>query len=336
MTAISNYSLKSYTTFQTDYSAKSFFACKSENHLISFLEKKENIHTKVFVLGGGSNILFTQNFEGLIINMQNTSIKIIDENDDFAYIKADAGVVWDNFVEFCVNRNFYGVENLSLIPGTVGATPVQNIGAYGVEAKDVIYEVNTVEIDSAKTKIFSNYDCKFGYRDSIFKNEYKNKYVVSSVVFKLSKLEKFNIAYGNIKAELENFENINVQNIRQAVVNIREKKLPNTDELPNAGSFFKNPIISKSLYEELLIKYPTLVSYPISENAVKAAAGQLIDLAGLKGLRKNNVGTHENQALVIVKYAETKGSEIHYFSKFIQQEVYSKFGIQLEAEVIIL
>jgi UDP-N-acetylmuramate dehydrogenase len=331
-----NFSLKDYNTFNIDVTSKEFFACSCENDLIDFLIKI-NSPKDIFVLGGGSNILFTKNFDGLIINMQNSKIEILNSNNDFVYVKADAGVIWDNFVEFCVENNFYGAENLSLIPGTVGASPVQNIGAYGTEAKDIIFEVNAVKLINGQKQIFSNSECEFGYRDSIFKNSLLGRNLVTSVVFKLNKKPIFNLEYGNIKEEFEKSkQEINLRNVRNTIINIRQSKLPDPKVSPNAGSFFKNPVIDETLFGIISQKFPYLISYPAGEGKVKTAAGQLIDKAGFKGFKLNNVATHSNQALVIIKTGNASGAEIKYFSEHIKKAVLEKFGIALEPEVNIL
>lgn len=332
----SKISLKNYNTFNVDVETKFFYPCKSEENLIRFLNFETIKNYPIFVLGSGSNILFVNDFNGIIINLQNKGIKILKEVNNEIYIQVAAGELWDDFVKFCICNSYYGSENLSLIPGTVGASPVQNIGAYGVEAKDLIYKVITVNIKSGKKKIFSNQECKFDYRNSIFKNILKNKYIITKVIFRLSKKKNCKTDYGNIKKELENFEKINLKSIRQAVINIRKRKLPDIKNMPNAGSFFKNPIININKYHVLKHKYPKLISYKINENKVKLAAGQLIEMCGMKEKRTKNVGLCKNQALVIVNIGEANGQEILEFSKKIQHAVYRKFNIKIEREVIVI
>lgn len=332
---LQNISIKKYNTFGIDVTAKCFFACKSEKDLIEFLKYRDKSE-KLFIIGGGSNLLFLNDFEGCVINMQNSGIDIVSEDNESVIISVKAGVVWDDFVSFCVENNFFGAENLSSIPGNIGACPVQNIGAYGVEAKDIIHEVKAVEINTCKSVKFSNSDCQFSYRNSIFKNKLKDKYIITKVLFKLSKIEKFNIEYGNIQSELQKYDKVNLKNIRQAIINIRTDKLPDYKEMPNAGSFFKNPIISKHKFNELIKEHPNLVSYIVGKDEVKLAAGQLIDMCGWKGKRDKNTGVHKNQALVIVNYGNATGKEILKFSEKIQESVYEKFEVKLEPEVIFI
>jgi UDP-N-acetylmuramate dehydrogenase len=329
-------SLKQYNTFSVDIKTDFFFKCRTETELKRFLKHPKYKNLPLMIIGGGSNLLFTKNFRGVVLKPEFSGIEKFRDTANDVYIKAGAGVVWDKFTEFCAEKNYGGVENLSLIPGTVGAAPIQNIGAYGAEAKDVIHEVHAVEIKTGKEKVFSNADCQFGYRDSIFKNELKGKYIITSVVFRLSKNPIFKLDYGNLKHELETVVNAVIKDVRQAVINIRNSKLPLPEKLPNAGSFFKNPAVTQKKFSELVKKYPELVNYPGEDGKIKLAAGQLIELSGQKGRREGAVGVHTQQCLVIVNYENATGNEILEFSKSVQKTVFDEFGVELEREVIVL
>jgi UDP-N-acetylmuramate dehydrogenase len=331
-------SLKPYNTFNIDVEAKYFAEVFSESEIIDLLSNDIYKSTEKLFIGGGSNILFKTNFDGIIIQLKNNSIDIIAENDESVEIKVDAGVCWDDFVKYAVERNYFGIENLSLIPGNVGAVPIQNIGAYGVEIEQVIKSVNLVMLDNLNKKVFQNSECRFGYRDSIFKNELKNRFVITSVVFILSKNRNVNLEYAPLKNKFEhkNISEITCEDIRKEVISIRESKLPDPKIIGNAGSFFKNPIISKEKYDELKIRYLDLNGYPENTNSIKISAGWLIEKCGLKGKRVGNVGVHKMQALVIVNYGNASGKEIVDFSKMIEREVQKKFDIKLINEVNII
>ncbi len=328
-------SLKEYNTFGIDVKALYSFFCKNEYELKEILKTDFTKKKKVFVLGGGSNVLFTKDTDDILILMQNKGIEIVREDDTNVFIKVAAGEVWDDFVDFCVKNNYGGAENLSLIPGTAGASPVQNIGAYGVEVKDIIFEVEAAEIKSGKKKIFKNRDCKFAYRNSIFKNELKNQYIILNVTYKLSKFPELKLFYGNLREELPSGKNIEIKDVRDAVIRIREDKLPKTENLPNAGSFFKNPVVSQDFFRNLTKKNPELVSFPAEKGKVKLAAGQLIDICGWKGKKENGVGVHDKQALVIVNYGNADGKTVLKFSEKIQKSVFEKFGVKIEREVLV-
>jgi len=332
-----NYSLKNHNTFGLDVRCDYFFKFSEISEIQQFLISEPKLITlPTLVLGGGSNILFTKDFAGLVIYPQNKKITKLKEDEQNVWINAESGVSWDDFVQYCVEKNYGGVENLSYIPGNVGASPVQNIGAYGVEVKDVIDSVEALEILSAKKHIFSNSDCKFDYRDSVFKNELKNKFIIVNVTFKLTKTHTLTTHYGNIEDELKNYSHINIQTIREAVIAIRKRKLPEPSEIGNVGSFFKNPIISAKKAEKLKEKFPNIVLYKTSETEFKVAAGWLIEQCGWKGKQINGVGVHQHQALVLVKVGNATGKDIVNLSKKIQKSVKEKFDVEIHTEVNIL
>ena len=332
-----NYSLKNYNTFGIPAKAKYFTSFSSEEELIDLLQNNICKTEPLFILGGGSNILLTQDFEGIVLANNIKGINIISENEHNTSIAVGAGEVWHDFVLWSINKNLSGIENLALIPGLVGASPMQNIGAYGTEVKDVITRVSYIEIESGLKKEITNSECDFGYRNSIFKEELKGKVVITEVVYQLSKTPLNNIKYGAIIEELKRLEKEpSPASIAQAVINIRSSKLPDPKVLGNSGSFFKNPIIETSKFEELKKEFPEMVGYTISETKTKIAAGWLIDNAGLKGYRKADAGVHKNQALVLVNYGNASGTEIINLAKKVQQKVKEKYGISIEPEVNIL
>ena len=331
----SNFQLKEYNTFGISAQAKEFVAVTNPTELASVLKSNQDI----FVLGGGSNMLLTQNIEKLVVHINFKGIEIVKENENHVWIKAQAGENWHEFVLYCIEHNFGGIENLSLIPGNVGTTPIQNIGAYGVEIKDTFDNCTAMEIATQKLKSFDKTTCNFGYRESIFKNELKNQYIITDVTFKLTKKDhKINTSYGAIDAELEkdNITNPTLKQISNAVIAIRQSKLPNPKELGNSGSFFKNPIISKVDYNRVKQNHSEMPHYIVSETEVKVPAGWLIEQAGFKGKRFGDAGIHKNQALVLVNYGNATGQEILAVSKDIQQTIFEKFGIHIEAEVNII
>ncbi len=333
---IENKNLKKYNTFNINVKARFFVSAGTLPELKEIILSQKYNKLPVFIIGGGSNLLFTSDFNGLVIEVSIKNIQKYKETQTEIYLKVGAGENWDDFIDFCVKNNYYGAENMSYIPGRVGASPVQNVGAYGVEAKDIIHKVETIEIATGNVKIFSNKECKFAYRDSIFKNEFKNKYIVINVYFRLSKIPDFKLEYGNLKNYLKKFSEINLENIRNSIIEIRKSKLPLPEDFPSAGSFFKNPIIRLGIFIKLKEKYPNLVSYFVSEENIKLAAGQLIDMCGWKGKRIKNVGTYQKQALVIVNYSEATGKEILEFAGKIQKAVEQKFGINLDMELTIV
>jgi UDP-N-acetylmuramate dehydrogenase len=332
-----NISLKPYNTFGIDVKAKYFISVSSIQDLKDVLS--QDAYQNKIVLGGGSNILLTKDFDGLVILLNLKGIKVIAENDDFIYIKANAGENWHEFVLWCIQNGYGGIENLSLIPGNVGTSPIQNIGAYGVELKDVFESCEALCLESLSTQTFTKETCDFGYRNSIFKQHAKGKYIITNVTFKLSKKNhSLKINYGTIKSELENkgIKNPSIKDISDAVIFIRESKLPNPKEIGNSGSFFKNPVISKTDYLKLVENFKDIPSYPVSEGLVKVPAGWLIEKAGFKGKRFGAYGVHKNQALVLVNYGGAKGLDILNLSKLIQKTIHRLFGITIEAEVNIL
>jgi len=328
-----NFPLKNYNTFDFNVKTRFLSICSSMDELTQSIQwqKKENL--PLFILGGGSNVLFTDDFSGLIIKPAIKGIHVIHEDSRFVQVKVGAGEDWDEFVEYCVAKGWSGIENLSLIPGNVGTCPIQNIGAYGVEVKDVIIEVETLEIDTFKKHRFNNIECHFGYRDSIFKRALKGKHIITHVNFQLNKESDFVLEYGNLRVELSKYPEINLKNIRQAVMDIRNAKLPDPEETGNAGSFFKNPVIEKSRLEELQQGYPKIPFYLIGNESVKIPAGWLIEKAGWKGKRLGNAGVHEKQALVLINYGNATGNEVMQLAHKIQQSVFDLFSIELEMEV---
>ncbi|MCC7332028.1 MAG: UDP-N-acetylmuramate dehydrogenase [Flavobacteriales bacterium] len=330
-----NVSLKQFNTFGIEVQTNSFVEVNSIDKLKEVLK---NNQSEILILGGGSNILFTKDFAGLIIKNNIKGIDVVDENDNEITLKVGSGEVWHDFVIYCVNRNYGGIENLSLIPGTVGACPIQNIGAYGVEVKDVIESVEAIDIKELTTISFSNKICEFDYRSSIFKTSAKGKYVITSVIFNLSKNPKINTSYGAIEDELKKTGVLkpSIIDVSNAVINIRKSKLPNPNEIGNAGSFFKNPTVSFAKKIQLLSEYPSMPNYLQKDGSFKLAAGWLIETCGLKGLQKGNCGIHKNQALVLVNYGGSSGNEILKLSEEIIEKVKSKFGVELEREVNII
>jgi UDP-N-acetylmuramate dehydrogenase len=337
MEILTDFSLKDYNTFGIQAKAKHFVAVHDETELRAVLS--ENRSKPKFVLGGGSNMLLTKDIEALVIHIDLKGKKIIQEDDNFVWVESQAGENWHEFVIWTINQNYGGLENMSLIPGNVGTTPVQNIGAYGTEIKDTFEYCTAMKIDNQEMKTFTKTECHFGYRESVFKNEIKDQYIITAVVFKLTKKNhKINISYGDIKAELakNQIENPSLIDVSNAVIAIRQSKLPDPKELGNSGSFFKNPILLKSDFEKIHQKFPEMKYYEISETEVKVPAGWLIEQAGFKGKRFGDAGIHKNQALVLVNYGNATGQEILNVSKDIQATVFKTFGICIEAEVNVI
>lgn len=336
MEFIRNQSLKSYNTFGIDVYANYFAEVKSHHEIIKVLKFSKENQLEILVLNGGSNLLFTKDFDGLVLKINTKGIETIEENNDFIQLKVQAGENWHEWVQYCMKHDLGGLENLSLIPGNCGTAPLQNIGAYGVEIKDVLVEVTALEIATQKIKTFSNSDCEFGYRESVFKNQYKNQFILLDVTFQLTKRNHLlQIEYGAIRSELQNIDNPTIQDVSQAVVRIRQSKLPDPKIIGNAGSFFKNPVISLEKFQTLKKKFPEMPGYPF-DNQIKTAAGWLIEQAGWKGKRFGDAGVHAKQALVLVNYGSATGKEIYDLSQKIILDIYSKFGIQLEREVNII
>ncbi|MBF4470390.1 UDP-N-acetylmuramate dehydrogenase [Flavobacterium sp. HJJ] len=337
MKILNDFSLKNYNTFGIEAKAEQFVAVHSLAELKSILEQNKN--KKKFILGGGSNMLLTKNIEALVIHIDLKGKKIIKQDADFVWIEGQAGENWHQFVLWNIEQNFGGLENMSLIPGNVGTTPVQNIGAYGTEIKDTFVSCEAIHIETQEIKTFTKEECNFGYRESIFKNEVKDQYIITSVIFKLTKQNhKINTSYGDILAELakNNITSPGLKDVSNAVIAIRKSKLPDPAELGNSGSFFKNPILLKSDFEPIHQKFPEMRFFDISETEVKVPAGWLIEQAGLKGKRFGDAGVHKNQALVLVNYGGATGQEILNVSKTVQETVFETFGIHIEAEVNII
>lgn len=337
MTILENISLKSYNTFGIDAIAKHFISVKSVEELKSVLSLPE--FPEKFILGGGSNILLTKDVEALVIHLDLKGIEIVSISENEVNIKAHAGDNWHDFVMYCLEHNFGGIENLSLIPGNVGSAPIQNIGAYGVELKDVFMECEALHIASGSIRTFTKDKCKFDYRNSVFKQELKGAYIIVSVTLQLtSKDHIIKTLYGAISDELDKMgiADPTIQDVSKAVIAIRESKLPNPKLIGNSGSFFKNPIISTTHFQKLKSNFPEMPSYIISDELVKVPAGWLIEQAGFKGKRFENYGVHENQALVLVNYNNAKGEDIYRLSKLIQLTIKRIFNINLEAEVNII
>ena len=336
-----NFSLKKYNTFGIDAAAKYFSIFSSVDELeniLSFIAKEQISSNKQFILGGGSNILFTKNYDGLVLKNNIGGIHTIHLDEDHIYVKAGAGENWHKFVMHCIKNNFAGVENLSLIPGNVGASPMQNIGAYGVEIKDVFHSLEAFHLKEKRIINFSTNDCGFGYRESVFKKKYKDQFVILNVTHRLNKKPQYNISYGAIKEELEklNVRELSIQAISQAVINIRSSKLPDPKVIGNAGSFFKNPEVSKEKYQILKSRFENIVGYTLNEGNVKLAAGWLIEQCGWKGFRRGDAGCHEKQALVLVNYGNASGEDIYDLSEEIKQSVKEKFDVELKREVNIV
>jgi len=328
-----NISLLSYNTFGIDAKADYFIEYSSVEELQTALKSEIVKLNRLLHIGGGSNLLFMKDFDGVILHSAVNFIKKVNEDADTVMLEAGAAVNWDDFVAYAVENGWGGVENLSLIPGEVGASAVQNIGAYGVEVQDVIIEVNAVEIETGEFKTFSVDDCQYGYRESIFKKELKGKYIITSVVFRLQKQPEFKLSYQHLEAEVLKNGDINLQNIRQTIIAVRESKLPDPKIWGNAGSFFMNPVISKAHFNELLAQYPQMPHYFVSETEEKVPAGWLIDQCGWKGKQIGNAAVHDKQALVLVNKGGATGAEIVYLAGQIQDSVKTRFGIELHAEV---
>ena len=330
-----NISLKGYNTFGISVHAKRFISISSVYELQQLLK----IEKEVFLLSGGSNMLLTKDIDILVVHLNIKGISIDKEDDKHVYLTVNAGEDWHEFVLWCIANDYGGIENLSLIPGNVGTCPIQNIGAYGVEVKDTITKVEGLAIETQKLVSFSNEDCKFGYRNSIFKNTHKGKIILTSVGFKLTKTaHQLNTSYGAIETELASKKIIKptLKNVSDAVIAIRKSKLPDPKEIGNSGSFFKNPVISKKQFLEIQKVYANMPNYVVSENEIKIPAGWLVEQSGFKGKRFGDAGVHQNQALVLINYGNASGQDILELAKKIQTTVFSNFKISLEIEVNVM
>jgi len=333
MTLKKNISILPYNTFAVDVQADYLVEYDSADELIAFLNSDIAKNNRLLPIGSGSNLLFLSDFKGVILHSAINVLDIVNENDEYIYLKVGSGVIWDDFAAYCVSKNWSGAENLSHIPGTVGASAVQNIGAYGVEAKDIIHEVETVEIATLEQRTFSTDECHYAYRDSIFKKEYSGKYIVTAVVFRLSKKPVFQLNYQHLEAEVTKRGEINLQDIRQTIIDIRSEKLPDPAITGNAGSFFMNPVVSTEHFLSIQKDYPQMPYYTISETETKIPAAWLIDQCGWKGKQIENVGVHQHQALVLINLGSASGKEVADVAKNIQTSVKNKFDIDLQPEV---
>ena len=335
---ISQYtSLKSYNTFGIEVNAKRFGIVNSIDELLSCLPLMQ-VEEKLLILGSGSNILFTKDFDGLILLNRIAGKEVVRENEDEIILKVSSGENWSALVDYTVENGWGGIENLSLIPGTVGAAPVQNIGAYGVELNEVLVAVEAIEINTGEIHQFATIDCEFSYRSSIFKTELKGRFMISNVLLKLSKKPVLNLSYALLKSAFagKDEHEISVKEVSEAVKSIRRSKLPDPNEIGNAGSFFKNPVVPFSKIEELIVEFPEMPFYKVDDDNYKIAAGWLIEESGWKGKRFGDVGVHEKQALVLVNYGNASGQEIFDLSRKVQQSVAEKFGVSLDREVTVL
>lgn len=332
-----NVSLQSYNTFGLNAKAKSYCNITNETALTEVL--KTEIKQPLFILGGGSNMLLTKDIEALVLHINLKGIEVTKETEDVVFVKAMAGENWHQFVLWCIEHNYGGIENLSLIPGNVGTSPIQNIGAYGVELKDVFESCEAINISDQNTRTFTKDDCQFGYRESVFKQALKGEYIITSVTFKLTRQNhKLHTDYGAIKQQLEssNISNPTIKNVSNAVIAIRQSKLPDPKEIGNSGSFFKNPVINIEQFKTLQSNFPDAPSYKVSDSMVKVPAGWLIEQAGFKGKRFNDYGVHKKQALVLVNYGNADGSDIYKLAVLIQKTIKRIFDISIETEVNII
>lgn len=328
-------SLQKYNTFGIDAHTDEFFSFTHTQELLEFIAVRDLQTSSYFILGGGSNVLFLSDYKGIVIHPNNKGIQIVQDNETTVVVRVAAGEVWDDFVLWSITNSYYGLENLSYIPGSVGASAVQNIGAYGAEAKDYIRNVHCVNLYSGEQKILPNSKCAYGYRESIFKHKDYKHYIIDYVEFELSKTFVARSDYGDIQKKLQEKQlSLSALNLRNVIIEIRKEKLPNPVETPNAGSFFKNPIITREQYSALLLQYPAMVAYPLANGKVKVAAGWLIDALGLKGYEMQHAKIHDKQALVIVNTGKASGNDIKALSDFVIATVLNKTNIRLELEVI--
>ena len=331
-----NYSLKNYNTFGIDVKCRYFVESDTESEFLEFVSSYELKPEEIMVLGEGSNFLFTDDFDGTVFYPTMKGMEIVEENDEHVWVKVGAGEVWDDFVAWTVEQGYGGVENLSFIPGHVGAAPVQNVGAYGMEAGDTIERVEAIQIEKARKETISAAACRCAYRDSIFKGEWKNRYIVTYVVFRLTKVPEFRLNYGSVREELQKLGEVSLKNIRRAIIQIRRAKLPDVKDLPNAGSFFKNPVVSREQAGQLKERYPELPVYPVDEDRVKLAAGWLIEQCGWKGKDLGKAGVYEKQALILVNRAGASGVEVARLANEVKKSVFMTFGVWIEPEVYVI
>ncbi|ULQ53810.1 UDP-N-acetylmuramate dehydrogenase [Flavihumibacter fluvii] len=336
-----NFPLRAYNSFGIDANTRHFARFSNDDQLKELLlavQRSPLSQQNLLILGGGSNILLTHDLDGWVLKNEIQGIEEVHEDNEYVFVKAGAGENWHSFVQYCINRNWGGLENLSLIPGNVGASPMQNIGAYGIELEDVFWDLEAYHMNDHAIHTFTQEDCQFGYRDSVFKHKYKNQFVILNVTFRLRKHPIYHTSYGAISQELDKMgvQTLSIQAISQAVINIRQAKLPDPAVIGNAGSFFKNPIISRQNFEDLKLEYPGIVGYASQGDTVKLAAGWLIENCGWKGFRKGDAGCHDKQALVLVNYGNATGAEIYALSQEIVNSVAFKFGVELEREVNVL
>lgn len=334
MQILKNASLKNLNTFGIDVSAKQYIVINTEAELKHIL--KRFYAEELFILSGGSNMLLTKNISATVLHIQISGIHVIKENNDNVIIEAKAGENWHAFVQWCIAKDYGGYENLSLIPGYVGTSPIQNIGAYGVELKDHFLSCKAIHKQTLEEKTFTKEECKFGYRDSVFKQAYKNQYIITSVRFKLTKRKhKLKTDYGAIQNQLSSkgIESPTIQDISNAVIEIRQSKLPDPRKIGNSGSFFKNPVVSASFFKKLTRENNGMPFYELTDGQYKIPAGWMIEKSGFKGYTLGDAGVHKNQALVLVNYGNATGKEIHDLAKTIQYKILQEFGIHLEAEV---
>lgn len=331
---LEDFSLKNHNTFGIDARAKFYFEFTDAADLYEFTQSNETWREEpVLIVGEGSNLLLLDDYQGLVLHPNIPGIREFKEDRQNIWIESGAGEIWDELVQFAVDYGFGGIENLSLIPGKVGAAPVQNIGAYGQEVENVIEIVNGFDLETKQPVVFSAAECEFGYRSSIFKAKLKNRVVITSVVFRLSKFPEYSLGYGDLEKKVNEKGAINLRTIRQSVVEIRQSKLPDVKEIGNAGSFFKNPEVGNAIADKLKAEFENLPVYPTSQGKSKLAAGWLIEKAGWKGFRDGDAGVHEKQALVLVNYGKATGKQIFGLSEKIKQSVFEKFGVALEREV---
>lgn len=330
--------LKHLNTFGIEAYSKWYAEVASVSEIKELIASEIYKNAGKLILGGGSNLLFTKNFEGMVIKNSLKGIEVVEETTESVLVKVAAGEVWHEFVLWCIGKGYGGLENLSLIPGCVGASPMQNIGAYGVEIKDVFESLEAIDLINGNARKFNKAECKFGYRESVFKHQLKNQYIIVSVTFRLNKNPKVNTSYGAINTELQSMgvTNPGIKDVSKAVINIRSSKLPDPRVAGNAGSFFKNPEVNKSEYERIKMQYPDMVAYELENGNYKLAAGWLIEKSGLKGIVKGKAAVHDKQALVLVNKGGASGEEIYLLSEYVLQTVFAKFGVKLEREVNII